>query len=66
MALEDDLPELLSLSEIGAETRLSVNVLVAEIRAGRLGAHRVRSRWMCTRDQIEAWLKRIEKLAADS
>jgi excisionase family DNA binding protein len=66
MDFENDPAELLSLSEAANLMRVSPMVLLAEIRDGRLAAHRVRSRWMMTRQQIAAWLKRCEKPAAES
>jgi excisionase family DNA binding protein len=57
---------LLTLAEAANLTDVSVEVLRAEIRDGRLGAFRVRSKWMLTHQQIEAWLRRCEQPARES
>jgi excisionase family DNA binding protein len=66
MEFDEDALELISLSDAASLMRVSPAVLLAEIRDGRLAAHRVRSRWMMTRQQIDAWLARIEKPARES
>jgi len=66
MNFEDELPALLSLSEISTMTHVSPTVLLNEVRAGRLAAHKIGSRWMCTYKQAEAWLMRTQKQAHES
>ncbi|MGA7764066.1 MAG: helix-turn-helix domain-containing protein [Candidatus Binataceae bacterium] len=57
---------LLDLHEAAELTGVAYALLYGEIAAGRLGACRVRGRWRVTRRQLAAWLKRIEKPAAES
>jgi excisionase family DNA binding protein len=66
MSLDDGEHELVTISEAATLTNVSPAVLLAEIRDGRLAAFRVRSKWMMTRAQIEAWLTRIERPARES
>jgi excisionase family DNA binding protein len=66
--MNDALPDegLLTLSEAADLTDVSVEVLRAEIRDGRLGAFRVRSKWMTTRERLAAWLGRCDRPASES
>jgi excisionase family DNA binding protein len=66
--MNDELPDegLLTLAEAANLTDVSVEVLRAEIRDGRLGAFRVRSKWMTTHAQLTAWLTRCERPARES
>ncbi len=66
MSSTDENAELFTLAEAAELTGVSVAMLSAEICDGRLGAYRVRSKWMLARAQIDAWLKRVEKPAAES
>jgi len=58
--------ELFTLAEAAELTGVSVAMLNAEIRDGRLGAYRIRSKWIVSDAQVQAWLRRVEKPAAES
>jgi excisionase family DNA binding protein len=66
--MNDALPDegLLTLSEAANLTDVSVEVLRAETRDGHLGAFRVRSKWMTTRERLAAWLARCDRPAGES
>jgi len=63
--VDKELPELFSMGDMVAELGLSALVLRRAIERGDLAAYWIGRRWCCSREQIEAWLMRIEKYTRD-
>lgn len=60
----NELPPLLSASDLGQLMKMSAHGIRAMIRRGELPASRLGRRWFVRRDALEALLKRREMKAA--
>ena len=58
---EKHIKEFYTLEQVSQELDFNVRVLREFIKQGKLQAHKVGTRYVCTREEIQAWIKGTEE-----